>query len=91
MRVSETNNEASTPKVTTTPNDLKNMPTMPSMKITGAKIQMRESDAAMTAKVTSDEPLIAALIKETPQQSETRIEGVATHQTDTLLEKFWRI
>ena len=62
MSVSETNHETSTPKVTTTANDLKNWPITPPMKITGAKIETSDSVAASTANVTSRLPFIAAEI-----------------------------
>ncbi len=52
-----------TPKVTTTAKDSKNIPTMPSIKITGAKIQTKEADDASTAKTTSLLPLIVAMVR----------------------------
>ena len=62
VRVSDTNSETSTPKVTTTANDLKNKPIMPSIKITGAKIQISVRDDANTANTTSLLPLMVAWV-----------------------------
>ena len=61
--MSDTNSETSTPNVTTIANDLKNMPRMPSIKITGANIQTSEAEDASTANTTSLLPRIVALVR----------------------------
>ena len=60
MRVSETNSDTTTPKVTTSAKLRKNCPMIPEMKATGAKMQTSDRVAAMTAKTTSLLPLMAA-------------------------------
>ncbi len=61
VRVNDTIKDTVIPAVTTTANDSKKRPIMPSIYITGAKIQIKAKDEARTAKTTSLLPLIAAL------------------------------
>ena len=60
VRVSETNSDTSTPKVTTSAKLRKNCPMIPEMKATGAKMHTSDRVAAITAKTTSLLPLTAA-------------------------------
>ena len=59
VSVMDTKNETMTPKLTTTANDWKNLPTTPLIKITGPKIEISERLEAKIAKKTSLEPDIA--------------------------------
>ena len=59
VSVSDTKNDTKIPAVTTTANDSKNLPIMPSIYITGAKIQTKASVEAKMAKTTSLLPFIA--------------------------------
>ena len=61
VNVKEMINETNIPAVTTTANDSKKRPIIPSINITGAKIQTKANEDARTAKTTSLLPLIAAL------------------------------
>ena len=62
VSVSETNSETSTPTVTTTANDSKNRPIMPSMNTTGTKMETSVRLDATTAKTTWSAPSRAAVM-----------------------------
>ena len=56
VKVMETNQETSTPTVTTTAKEEKNWPIMPPRKITGTKIETSDKVAASTGNTTSAVP-----------------------------------
>ncbi len=62
VRVRDTKRETMIPTVTTTAKDSKNLPIIPSMYMTGAKILIKARDDARTANTTSRLPLMAASI-----------------------------
>ena len=72
VSVRETSSEASTPTLTTTAKASNMRATMPSMKITGAKMLTRVSVAATTAIVTSRAPSMVALSRSAPVRSPWR-------------------
>jgi len=61
VSVTETKSDTSTPKVTTTAKERKKRPMMPSMKITGAKMDTSVRLEASTANTTWRVPSRAAL------------------------------